>query len=300
MAQQTGLVVVRDYFARFTHLWPSVEALAAAPLDDILVEWAGLGYYARARNLHAAAQYVANELGGNFPTNAQDLQLLPGVGPYTAAAIASICYDEQIAVLDGNVDRVMARQLALPVPVRDAKPTLRAAVQACVPARAGDFAQAMMDLGATICAPRKAACDLCPIGDNCCARETSNPEIYPIKPVKPARPQRFGHAYVMRRADGAVWLRQRPEKGLLAKMTEMPGSDWAEQAPLCAFPQQGEWLEVGVVRHVFTHFALDLTVWMAMNMEEPSGGGWWVMPDDLDNQALPSLFKKVLAKALQN
>ena len=176
MLQQTTVAAVRSYFLRFTGLWPSVQDLAAAPLDSVLREWAGLGYYARARNLHACAQAVVHDHGGTFPGSSALLQRLPGIGAYTSAAIAAICFDEPVAVLDGNLDRVLARYYALSVPVREAKEELRAALQASVPARAGDYAQAMMDLGATICRPKKPDCPACPLADGCVARASGRPE----------------------------------------------------------------------------------------------------------------------------
>ena len=260
MLQQTTVAVVGDYFHRFLTRWPDVMALAAAPLDDVLVQWAGLGYYARARNLHACAVKVATDYNGIFPATAEGLQSLPGIGPYTAAAVAAICHDEQIAVVDGNVDRVMARYIALDVPMRDAKLLIREAVQRAVPERAGDFAQALMDLGASLCAPRAASCMLCPLQPGCAGAASGRPTDFPVKPVKAERPVRFGHSFILQRPDGAVWLRQRPEKGLLAKMTELPGSDWTGTMGEPEFPLAGDWLRKGRVTHVFTHFRLELDV----------------------------------------
>ncbi len=296
MLQQTTVATVGDYFHRFTKRWPDVAALANAPLDDVLVEWAGLGYYARARNLHACAVKVATELGGVFPATSYGLQALPGIGPYTAAAISAICHDEQIAVVDGNVDRVIARYIALDVPVREDKPRVRAEVQRAVPERAGDFAQAMMDLGATLCAPRAASCMLCPLQAGCMGFASGRPTDFPVKPVKAERPTRFGHAFVLTRPDGAVWLQQRPEKGLLAKMTEVPGSHWDHQPGEPAFPLKGNWQNKGRVIHVFTHFRLELDVWHLQLTGDMAGSeGWWSAPENLGNEALPSLFRKVLA-----
>ena len=299
MLQQTTIAAARDYFLDFTARWPDVMALAAAPLDDVLARWAGLGYYARARNLHAAAQVVATELGGIFPETAAALETLPGIGPYTAAAIAAICHDERVPVIDGNVERVLARVMRLETPPRDAKPTLRAALQDIVPARAGDFAQAMMDLGATLCAPRAAACDLCPLKPDCAASRLPDPTTYPVKPEKADRPTRRGHAYVMVRNDGAVWLVRRPDKGLLAKMAGVPVSDWLKDLPPTAFPAKGDWQRAGAITHVFTHFRLELTVWRLENAPVPETGGWWCAPSDLGDAALPSVFRKVLAAALE-
>ncbi|KKC41315.1 adenine glycosylase [Devosia epidermidihirudinis] len=297
MLQQTTVAAVKKFFLRFTSLWPTVFDLAAAPLDSVLKEWAGLGYYARARNLHACAEAVVRDHGGVFPQTSAGLQTLPGVGAYTSAAIAAICFDEKIAVLDGNLDRVLARYYALPVPVREAKDELRAALQASVPQRAGDFAQAMMDLGATICAPRTALCMLCPIQRGCIATEAGDPTVYPIKPTKAERPVRKGHAYVMLDASGDVYLQSRPDKGLLAKMTEVPGSDWAADLPDANYPAQGDWRHRGQVVHIFTHFRLELEIWSATVPAETLDGGWWTEPAALKSEALPTLFRKVLATA---
>ena len=297
MLQQTSVAVVREYYARFTALWQDIASLAAAPLDAVLREWAGLGYYARARNLHACAQAITVNHGGRFPANAAELLALPGIGPYTAAAIAAICFDERVAVVDGNVDRVLARYLALDVPVRDAKDLIRGTVQAAVPARAGDFAQALMDLGATICAPRAANCLLCPLRPGCRGTR-GDPLAYPVKPAKAERPTRYGHAFVMRDAAGDVYLRARPPTGLLAGMTEPPVSAWTEAPQPAAFPVVADWRRAGQVVHVFTHFRLELEIWSAaiadpMQLAE----GWWSAPAALGGEALPSVFRKALAAA---
>ena len=297
MLQQTTVAAVKSYFLRFIGLWPTVHDLANAPLDAVLKEWAGLGYYARARNLHACAQAVVRDHSGIFPQTSTALQSLPGIGAYTGAAIAAICFDEQIAVLDGNLDRVLARYHALPVPVRDAKDELRGALQMSVPVRAGDFAQAMMDLGATICAPRNALCMLCPIQAGCIATKQFDPTIYPIKPVKADRPVRKGHAYVMTDADGDVYLQTRPDKGLLAKMTEVPTSDWLADLPEPIYPIKADWRYRGQIVHVFTHFRLELEVWSAAVGADKLSRGWWTEPGELKGEALPSLFRKVLAQA---
>ena len=297
MLQQTTVAAVIKYFLRFTHLWPTVNDLAAAPLDSVLREWAGLGYYARARNLHACAVAVVEQQGGIFPKTSAALQTLPGIGAYTSAAIAAICFDEQIAVLDGNLDRVLARYYALDVPVRDAKEPLRAALQQSVPPRAGDFAQAMMDLGATICTPRVASCLICPLQPDCRATRDGQPTLYPIKPEKAERPIRRGHAFVMLDQSGDVYLQSRPTKGLLAGMTEVPTSDWTADLPAPAYPVQAEWRHRGQVIHIFTHFRLELEIWSAQVPPEPFVDGWWSPPSALKGEALPTLFRKVLAQA---
>lgn len=296
MLQQTTIAAVGRYFAAFTTLWPTVADLAAAPLDDVLVQWAGLGYYARARNLHACAIAVVERHGGVFPTSAAALRDLPGIGDYTSAAIAAICHDERVAVVDGNVDRVVARYLALEKPVREEKPLVRATVQQAVPIRAGDFAQAMMDLGATICAPRRANCLVCPLQSGCAGTRSGNPLAFPVPPVKAEKPERFGTAFVIRHPDGKVFVRQRGPKGLLAKMTEVPGTDWGDAETPAVFPFSGNWQQAGEVRHTFTHFHLTLTVWTILK-DHPLDEGWWADEQRLGDEALPSLFRKVLGKA---
>jgi len=298
MLQQTTVAAVQKYYARFLALWPGVADLAAAPLEAVLVEWAGLGYYARARNLHACAREVVARHGGHFPGTAAGLLALPGIGPYTAAAIAAIAADEPVAVVDGNVERVLARYLALGVPVREAKAQIRAAVQEAVPARAGDFAQALMDLGATICTPRVALCASCPLQPGC-AGARIGPLAFPVKPAKADRPTRYGHAFVMRDGDGDVYLQTRAEKGLLAQMTEVPVSAWGAAPADPAYPLAAAWRHRGRVVHVFTHFRLELEVWSA-TVPDPSllAAGWWADPAELGAEALPTVFRKVLAAAL--
>jgi A/G-specific adenine glycosylase len=297
MLQQTTVATVGGYYTRFLALWPTVMDLAAAPLEAVLVEWAGLGYYARARNLHACAVAVVERFGGVFPKNSAELLTLPGVGPYTAAAVAAIAFDERIAVVDGNVDRVLARYLALAVPVREAKDEIRAAVQAAVPVRAGDFAQALMDLGATICAPRIANCLICPLAEGCAGRRR-DPLHYPVKAEKPERPTRYGHAFVIRDGDGDVYLRKRAAKGLLAQMTETPGSAWTGERGEPDFPLATDWQPHGQIVHVFTHFRLELSVWSAKAPDPAElDEGWWADPAELDSEALPTVFRKALAAA---
>ncbi|WP_417580102.1 A/G-specific adenine glycosylase [Pelagibacterium sp.] len=296
MLQQTTIAAVRKYFAAFTALWPTVQNLAAARLDDVLVQWAGLGYYARARNLHACAIAVVEHHGGVFPRTAAALRELPGIGDYTSAAIAAICHDEPVAVVDGNVDRVVSRYIALPKPVREEKPLVRATVQSAVPERAGDFAQAMMDLGATICAPRRANCLLCPLETGCKGTRTGSPLAFPVPPVKAVRPTRYGHAFVIFHPEGKIFLRQRGPKGLLAKMTEVPGSEWTSQETEPDFPFEAKWKSVGSIEHVFTHFRLIVEVW-TITRDHPLDEGWWASMAALDNEALPSVFKKMLKAA---
>jgi len=306
MLQQTTVPTVGKYFAAFTSRWPTVADLAAAARDDVLKEWAGLGYYARARNLHACANMVVSEFGGIFPQTADELMNLPGIGPYTSAAIAAICFDERVAVVDGNVDRVVARFTALDQPVRDAKPFVKSFVQQSVPKRAGDFAQSLMDLGATICAPKRANCLICPIAENCQGTKTADPTNFPVMPAKKQKPKRAGHAFVVENAKGEIWLQQRPEKGLLAAMTEVPGGEWhkmeeinSDTIPQPEFPILGGWQNCGNIEHVFTHFALTLTVWKLHADEAPTQNGWWSKKQNLNGEALPTAFKKVLAKTFE-
>jgi A/G-specific adenine glycosylase len=311
MLQQTTVRAVGPYFLRFTTRWGDVAALAAAPLDDVLKLWAGLGYYARARNLHACAKVVVERHGGAFPRTQAELSTLPGIGPYTAAAIAAIAFDAPAAAVDGNVERVMARLFAVEQELPGAKPTIRQLAESLVPAqRAGDFAQALMDLGATICTPKKPACALCPWTDNCPARRRGDPETFPIKAPKREGRLRRGAAFVALRADGFVLLRSRPAKGLLGGMTEVPTTDWTHDfdaaTALVDAPRLGrakpKWRRLpGVVRHVFTHFPLELVVYAASvpaSSGAPNGSRWTALAD-LPGEALPNLMRKVLAHALE-
>ncbi len=306
MLQQTTVQAVKAYFERFVLLWPTVEALAAAPLDDVLRAWAGLGYYARARNLHACAREVASRLGGRFPASEAELRSLPGVGPYTAGAIAAIAFGGQHAAVDGNVERVISRLYAIEVPLPDSKPDIRARAQALVPEeRAGDFAQAMMDLGATICTPREPNCLICPWAEDCRGRITGLAPSLPRKKARKEVPTRRGTAFWIERADGAVLLRRRPEKGLLGGMMEVPSTAWAEVAPdpSGAAPVAARWQALpGRVDHTFTHFHLELEVWRAEHLEDgvlrEDGHYRWTARADLSGEALPTVMRKVVAHVL--
>ena len=223
MLQQTTVAAVKPYFDAFIARWPDVAALATAPREEVMKTWAGLGYYARARNLHACAEAVMRDHGGRFPETAAGLKALPGIGEYTAAAVAAIAFDEPVAVVDGNIERVIARLFAIDTPLPAAKKEIRARQQEMTPqARAGDYAQAMMDLGAAICTPKRPACALCPLVEACVAHARGEEETYPVKAEKAVRPTRHGLAFVAIRADGAVLLRRRPDKGLLGGMAEVP------------------------------------------------------------------------------
>ncbi|WP_029350496.1 A/G-specific adenine glycosylase [Bosea sp. 117] len=302
MLQQTTVVAVAPYYAAFLARWPNVEALASAPLEEVLSAWAGLGYYARARNLHACARAVAERHGGHFPQDEAALLALPGIGPYTAAAIASIAFDQRAAPVDGNWERVVARLFAVEEPLPKSKPQLRALAATLLPeARFGDFAQAMMDLGATICTPRKPACALCPWQEPCAARAAGAQELYPRKTAKAGRPTRRGVAFLAVRADGAVLVRSRPMKGLLAGMSEVPSTPWetaAPRDPAAHAPLKADWRALNAtVDHVFSHFALELAVWRArLPRGTPAPDGHrWVPPAGFDAEAFPSVMRKVLA-----
>lgn len=302
MLQQTTVAAVKPYFAKFVAAWPDVGALAKADTDAVMKAWAGLGYYSRARNLKACADAVASRHGGRFPDTEAGLRTLPGIGAYTAAAIAAIAFGRPAAVVDGNVERVVSRLHAIEKPLSEAKPQIRALVEPMVPAdRPGDFAQAMMDLGATICTPKRPACVLCPLRDDCLAVGTGEPERFPAKTAKPRKPLRRGAAFVAVRADGAVLLRRRPDQGLLAAMAEPPGTAWSARidggVTSAEAPFPAAWRPAGSVRHVFTHFELDLAVYRADGVTVAAPAGWWwsTAPDE---EALPTVMKKVIAAAL--
>jgi A/G-specific adenine glycosylase len=310
MLQQTTVKAVAPYFARFVARWPDVRALAAAPRDDVLRLWAGLGYYARARNLHACARVVVERYAGRFPADEVALAALPGIGRYTAAAVAAIAYNVRTVPVDGNVERVVARIFAIAAELPAAKPELSRLAQTLASGtRSGDFAQALMDLGATICTPKQPACALCPWRDGCAARVRGEPERFPVKAPKREGRLRRGAAFVAVRADGCVLLRTRPSKGLLGGMTEVPTTEWSpdfdaatalEQAPVRSRAKR-KWRRIpGVVRHVFTHFPLELVVYTAAlpaNTSAPSGMRWIGLAD-LAGEALPTVMRKVVAHAL--
>lgn len=292
MLQQTTVAAVGPYFAKFTERWPTVQDLAAAEDADLMAAWAGLGYYARARNLLACARAVASDHGGAFPDTEEGLRALPGVGAYTAAAVAAIAFGRRAVVVDANVERVVARLFAIATPLPAARTEIRAAADRITPdARAGDFAQAMMDLGATICTARNPACGICPIRDDCAAVLTADPAAYPVKPPKKARPHRTGHGWWIER-DGHVWLIRRPDKGLLGGMRALPSSDWSD-APDATPPLPARWTTIDEpVAHVFTHFSLALRVHHAhvgTDIMPPGAGEWWPI-DRIGEAGLPTLF----------
>ncbi len=301
MLQQTTVAAVKAYFEKFMGLWPDVRSLAAAPLDDVLRAWAGLGYYARARNLHACARMVVDKHAGQFPATVAGLQELPGIGPYTAGAIAAIAFDAPAAAVDGNVERVISRLHAIEEPLPGSKSMIRQIVGDMVPSeRAGDFAQAMMDLGATICTPKSPACGICPWAEQCRGRALGIAETLPRKAAKKSVPTRKGYAFWLERADGAVLLRRRPEKGLLGGMMEVPGSEWLSRLPKDAAPPvMAKWRKLpGIVEHTFTHFHLEVTV-LAANVSDADvpADSRWVDARDVDDEALPSVMRKIVAHA---
>jgi A/G-specific adenine glycosylase len=308
MLQQTGVKTVGPYFQKFVARWPDVEALGRAALDDVLRMWAGLGYYSRARNLHACAVAVRRDHGGVFPDTEPALRALPGIGPYTAAAIAAIAFGHRTMPVDGNIERVVSRLFAVEEPLPQAKPLIQALATTLLGAtRAGDSAQALMDLGSAICTPKKPACALCPLNGDCLGRARGDQETFPRKAPKKTGALRRGAAFVVTRGDELL-VRSRPEKGLLGGMTEVPGSLWlAAQDDRTALQQApvlkgiSRWhRKAGVVTHVFTHFPLELVVYtanLAARARAPQGMRW-VPIATLKDEALPNLMRKVIAHGL--
>ena len=313
MLQQTTVKAVIPYFERFTARWPKVENLAAASLEEVLQMWAGLGYYSRARNLKKCADVISNELGGYFPNSEEALRTLPGIGPYTAAAIAAIAFGQKATPVDGNIERVVARLFAVRQPLPQAKPEIKRLAATLTPARrAGDFAQAMMDLGSEVCTPKRPSCLMCPLQQDCAASAHGLEEILPLKRAKAERPVRYGLAFLVLREDGKVLLRQRAEAGLLGGMLEVPSTHWGDDVPSFkdakrSSPVSADWWQVpGTVVHVFTHFRLELTVYRALVPVDSTLTFWsepercrWVARRDLGGQALPSLMKKVIGHGLK-
>jgi A/G-specific adenine glycosylase len=319
MLQQTGVKTVGPYFEKFLARWPDVDALGRASLDDVLRMWAGLGYYSRARNLHACAVAVRRDHGGVFPDTEEGLRALPGIGPYTAAAIAAIAFDRRTMPVDGNIERVVARLFAVEEALPKAKPLIQQLAATLLDAgdeksragdeksRAGDSAQALMDLGSSICTPKKPACALCPLNDNCVSRARGEQEAFPRKAAKKTGALRRGAAFVVTRGDELL-VRTRAEKGLLGGMTEVPGSDWlAAQDDKTALKQAptlkgiARWhRKAGIVTHVFTHFPLELVVYTAtvLARTRPPEGTRWVPIATLGDEALPNVMRKVIAHGL--
>jgi A/G-specific adenine glycosylase len=308
MLQQTTVAAVKDYFNKFTQAWPTIEDLAAAAEEDVMKAWAGLGYYSRARNLKKCADTIVSNHCSSFPEDENELIKLPGIGPYTAAAIATIAFDRHAAVVDGNVERVLARLDQIETPLPEAKPDIKKLMAKLTPdIRPGDFAQAVMDLGATICTPKRPACPLCPWIETCTAFTSGIQETLPRKAPKKAKPTRHGAAFLaIDSNNNAVLLRRRPPKGLLGGMTEVPGTEWSENfdgadaLPLAPF--SADWKKCpGEVRHTFTHFHLRVTVYRAdvvSDLVPLEGNAWWSAPDELGGEALPTVMRKVVAAAL--
>ncbi|CAN5296500.1 A/G-specific adenine glycosylase [soil metagenome] len=292
MLQQTTVPHATPYFLSFTTRWPTVGDLAAVADAELMAAWAGLGYYARARNLLACARAVASEHGGVFPDTEAALRALPGVGAYTAAAVAAIAFDREANVVDGNVERVMARLFAVETPVPAARPELARLAGSLVTAdRSGDWAQALMDLGATVCRPKSPTCLICPVQDWCAGYATGAPEIYPRKTKKADRPHRLGIAYVLRDGQGRVALVERPSKGLLGGMLGLPTSAWSAE-PSDTPPVEASWRDAGAIEHVFTHFSLTLSVRVA----EGQGDFIWT-DEETALKSLPTVFAKALVRA---
>ncbi len=307
MLQQTTVAAVGPYFQKFVSRWPNVAALAAADLDEVLAAWAGLGYYARARNLHRAARMVAGQLAGTFPQTAEGLRTLPGIGTYTAGAIAAIAFDAREAAMDANAERVVARLFDIDTPMPKAKPEIRAAGQSLVPEkRAGDFAQALMDLGSAICTPKRPACSNCPLEASCKARAKGNQELLPVKAPERERPLKRGAAFVAQDKAGAVLLVRRPADGLLGGMMQPPLGPWTEEFPslkeaLVQAPFRAHWMKrAGIVRHGFTHFALEIEVYVAKVTQRPQAQGKWIARGDLGDAALPTAMRKILEHAFDD
>jgi A/G-specific adenine glycosylase len=312
MLQQTTVAAVIPFYDRFLARWPTVEALAAAHVEEVLAAWAGLGYYSRARNLHKCAQVVAGEFRGRFPQTEEELRRLPGIGPYTAAAIAAIAFGARAAAVDGNVERVVARLFAVGKPLPAARPLIKRLAQSLVPAtRAGDFAQALMDLGAGVCTPRRPSCLVCPLQRDCSAHAQGLEGVLPARAAKPERPVRVGLAFLALREDAHVLLRRRPEAGLLGGMLELPSTEWADTLPpirevLRAAPVRADWWAVpGSVSHTFTHFKLEMLVYRAIVPADATLTFWadpqrcrWVPRRDLHHAALPSVMRKLITHAL--
>lgn len=313
MLQQTTVKAVIPYYLAFLKRWPKVKDLAAAELDEVLAAWAGLGYYSRARNLKKCADEIANNHGGKFPTTQAELQKLPGIGPYTSAAIAAIAFNEPATPVDGNIERVIARLFAVKTKLPKAKKEIGKLAATLTPEdRPGDFAQAMMDLGATVCTPRRPSCLMCPVQQDCHGMALGIAADLPKRMAKQARPVRLGVAFLAQREDGLVLLRRREEAGLLGGMMEVPSTPWQDQwleadEVLRTAPIKAKWVPIpGIVSHTFTHFKLELMVYRAVVPPDESTFLWadpercrWVHRKDLDDEALPSVMRKVIAHGLE-
>jgi A/G-specific adenine glycosylase len=302
MLQQTTVSTVIAYFKKFIVLWPRIDDLAKASLEEVLTAWAGLGYYARARNLHKTALLIA-EQGAWFPDNEQALRLLPGIGDYTAAAISAIAFGKKALVMDGNIERITARFFVCDKPLPAAKSSLKAHLQSIMPAsHFGDFAQAMMDLGAMICTPKNPKCSLCPWQSHCQAYQSDSVLNFPVKIPKKKNKSRYGTVFWLENHSGDLWVRRRPEKGLLGGMIEIPTSKWEDDSETCAdlsaLPEDFakiDWQKIpGLINHHFTHFDLNLTIKKARINIKEFEQGFWCPRNDLQKQAFPTLMQKVI------
>ncbi len=307
MLQQTVVKTVVPYYHHFLGRWPTVGALARAELDQVLHAWQGLGYYARARNLHKCAQAVVADHGGSFPDTEAELLTLPGIGPYTAAAVAAIAFGRKASPVDGNIERVVARLFTVKHPLPAAKAELRRLAAGLTPdRRAGDHAQALMDLGATICLPRGPLCERCPLSKDCTGHKREIAAELPRRQAKAARPTRHGVAFCLFDDTGRLLLRRRPERGLLGGMMEVPSTPWQEELLPAGeisqhVPMATEWRTLpGTVVHIFTHFRLELSVRSGIGSRAALEGEIWQAPNDLGDLALPTVMKKVLRHALES
>ena len=302
MLQQTQVASVREYFLKFVTKWPGVRDLASAETEDVMKAWAGLGYYSRARNLKKCAEAIMTDHNGQFPQNVAELKKLPGIGEYTASAIAAIAFNQPVAVVDGNVERVITRLYRIALPIPQAKPKIREiASKLLCDKRPGDFAQAMMDLGATVCSHKKPACPLCPVVSHCAAFAKLDMETFPVKMPKKVRPTRKGAAFVIINPMGAVFLRKRRPSGLLGGMSEVPTSGWNSRQDgalgIDGAPFKAKWQSCGSIRHTFTHFHLELEVWRIESEVTPEGG-WWSEKSEIAGEALPTVMKKAIKAGL--
>jgi len=302
MLQQTTVATVKHYYDKFISLWPDIHALQRAELEDVLKNWAGLGYYSRARNLKSCADALVQHHHGVFPQDYHALRALPGIGDYTACAILSIAFDVPSPAVDGNIERIIARLFAIITPKPHLKKQVRAKMLDLMPTTfSGDFVQAMMDLGSLICTPQKPQCPSCPLNNNCLAFARGNPAHLPVKADKKQKALRTGTAFVARSNKGRILLQKRPKNGLLAGMSEVPNhfAENADKHALQFAPFQGDWHYQGEIVHIFTHFRLEMSVYLLTDIEETNRpDGWWVGEEKIKREALPTLMKKAIARAL--
>ncbi len=304
MLQQTQVATVKDYFVKFITLWPTIFDLAADEEESVLKAWAGLGYYSRARNLKKCADVVVANYDGKFPQSFEELKTLPGIGDYTASAIASIAFDQPVPVLDGNVERVMSRHQRIEKFFPEAKAETKLMLEHILDQlRPGEFAQATMDLGATICTPKRPSCHLCPIHQDCMGFENGDAESFPYKKPKTIKPTRKGAAFVMHNSKGEIFLCKRPNNGLLASMTQVPTTQWNSRQDgsidTSQAPAKAQWTNAGIAKHTFTHFHLELNVWVAKDVDKANHKGWFCAQDKLQDEALPTIMRKVISVGLK-